>query len=166
MDFGKRLEAFRKASGLTQQQLGEKVGVSKLVIAYYEGETSYPPAHLVSPLATALNVSTGYLAQRVGDRCDLIAGVVGVRSCLAQWISYGQGIAVCIMGQLIDCCNGWSAGCWQGDTEQVVGGGMISQAGNLATGIGDGQQVAFAVVGVVGGFICRVGGGLSSNFTQ
>jgi len=61
MDFGKRLAAFRKASGLTQQQLGEKVGVSKRVIAYYEGETSYPPAHLVSPLATALNVTTDEL---------------------------------------------------------------------------------------------------------
>lgn len=61
MDFGKRLAGFRKASGLTQQQLGEKVGVSKRVIAYYEGETSYPPAHLVSPLAKALNVSTDEL---------------------------------------------------------------------------------------------------------
>lgn len=61
MDFGKRLAGFRKASGLTQQQLGEKVGVSKRVIAYYEGETSYPPAHLVSPLATALNVTTDEL---------------------------------------------------------------------------------------------------------
>jgi transcriptional regulator with XRE-family HTH domain len=61
IDFGKRLARFRKASGLTQQQLGEKVGVSKRVIAYYEGETSYPPAHLTGPLAKALNVSTDEL---------------------------------------------------------------------------------------------------------
>jgi transcriptional regulator with XRE-family HTH domain len=27
------------------------------VIAYYEGETNYPPAHLIEPLAKALNVS-------------------------------------------------------------------------------------------------------------
>jgi transcriptional regulator with XRE-family HTH domain len=61
IDFGKRLAGFRKTSGLTQQQLGDKVGVSKRVIAYYEGETSYPPAHLVGPMAKALNVSTDEL---------------------------------------------------------------------------------------------------------
>lgn len=61
LDFGKRLVAMRKASGLTQQQLGEKVGVSKRVIAYYEGETDYPPTHLIVPLAKALNVSTDEL---------------------------------------------------------------------------------------------------------
>ena len=37
------------------------VGVSKRVIAYYEGETSYPPAHLLGPLAMALHVSTDEL---------------------------------------------------------------------------------------------------------
>jgi transcriptional regulator with XRE-family HTH domain len=61
IDFGKRLARFRKASGLTQQQLGEKVGVSKRVVAYYEGETNYPPAHLIGPLATALNISADEL---------------------------------------------------------------------------------------------------------
>lgn len=61
IDFGKTLARFRKASGLTQEQLGEQVGVSKRVIAYYEGETSYPPAHLIGPLAKALNVSTDEL---------------------------------------------------------------------------------------------------------
>jgi len=45
-DFGKRLSDLRKALGLTQKQLGEKVGVSNRVIAYYEGETDYP----LSPL--------------------------------------------------------------------------------------------------------------------
>ena len=60
-DFGKRLAKFRKASGLTQQQLGDKVGVSKRVIAYYEGETKYPPTHLIAPLSQALNVSADEL---------------------------------------------------------------------------------------------------------
>jgi transcriptional regulator with XRE-family HTH domain len=60
-NFGKRLARFRKSSGLTQQQLGDRVGVSKRVIAYYEGETKYPPAHLVLPLAEALSVTTDEL---------------------------------------------------------------------------------------------------------
>lgn len=37
------------------------VGVSKRVIAYYEGETTYPPAHLIVPLSEALKVSTDEL---------------------------------------------------------------------------------------------------------
>jgi transcriptional regulator with XRE-family HTH domain len=57
IDFGERLAALRKVKGLTQQQLGEKAGVSKRVIAYYEGETKYPPAHLIVPLSEALGVS-------------------------------------------------------------------------------------------------------------
>ena len=61
IDFGKRLADFRKSKGLTQQQLGEMISVSKRVIAYYEGETKYPPAHLIIPLAKALNISTDEL---------------------------------------------------------------------------------------------------------
>jgi len=61
MNFGKKLARLRKAGGLTQQQLGDKVGVSKRVIAYYEGETNYPPTHLIVPLAKALGVSTDEL---------------------------------------------------------------------------------------------------------
>lgn len=60
-DFRSRLTALRKEQGLTQTQLGEKVGVSCRVIAYYEGETVYPPAHLIEPLARALNISTDEL---------------------------------------------------------------------------------------------------------
>jgi transcriptional regulator with XRE-family HTH domain len=60
-DFGKRLANLRKQRGLTQAQLGEKVGVSYRVIAYYEGESKYPPAHLLAPLAKALRVSTDEL---------------------------------------------------------------------------------------------------------
>jgi len=60
-DFGKRLANLRKELGLTQTELGEKVGVSCRVIAYYEGETHYPPAHLIEPLAKALKISTDEL---------------------------------------------------------------------------------------------------------
>jgi len=59
--FGKRLAYYRKAKGLTQKELGEQVGVANRVIAYYEGETNYPPAHLIVPLAKALGISTDEL---------------------------------------------------------------------------------------------------------
>ena len=56
--FGQRLAQVRKESGDTQTELGQEVGVSQRVIAYYEGETQYPPANLLPDLARALNVST------------------------------------------------------------------------------------------------------------
>jgi transcriptional regulator with XRE-family HTH domain len=59
--FGQRLAYYRKAKGLTQQALGESVGVSNRVIAYYEGETDYPPAHLIVPLANALGITADEL---------------------------------------------------------------------------------------------------------
>ncbi len=61
IDFGKKMAELRKSRGFTQQKLGDLVGVSKRVIAYYEGETKYPPAHLIIPLAKALNLTTDEL---------------------------------------------------------------------------------------------------------
>ncbi len=55
--FGKRLTLLRKARGLTQQELGNKIGVSKRAIAYYEGETHNPPANKLDSLAKALEVT-------------------------------------------------------------------------------------------------------------
>ncbi len=59
--FGKRLAHFRKARGLTQTELGNKIGVSKRVLSYYERKASYPPAHLLIPIAKALRVSVDEL---------------------------------------------------------------------------------------------------------
>jgi len=55
--FGKRLVAFRKTARLTQDTLARKVGVSRRVIAYYEGETEHPPTTILPRLAQALGVS-------------------------------------------------------------------------------------------------------------
>jgi len=61
IDFGKRLASLRQAAGLTQQELGDRIGASRRVIAYYEAESKYPPAHLLVPLAKALSISTDVL---------------------------------------------------------------------------------------------------------
>jgi transcriptional regulator with XRE-family HTH domain len=59
--FGPRLAELRKACGLTQQELGERVGVSQRMMAYYEQEDSQPPGALLVELAKALEVSTDEL---------------------------------------------------------------------------------------------------------
>jgi transcriptional regulator with XRE-family HTH domain len=70
-DFGKRLARFRKAKGLTQAHLGDLVGVSNRVIAYYEKEPQYPPSRLIVPLAKALGVSSDELLGMKEAKPDL-----------------------------------------------------------------------------------------------
>ena len=59
--FGQRLKAIRTSKALTQQELGERVGVSQRVVAYYEADDAQPPGALLVELATALDVSADEL---------------------------------------------------------------------------------------------------------
>jgi len=55
--FGRRLAAFRKAAGFTQEELASEIEVSRRMIAYYEGETQHPPTTILPRLSQALGVS-------------------------------------------------------------------------------------------------------------
>ncbi len=59
--FGARLAELRKAAGFTQQQLADEVGVSRRMVAYYEGQTEHPPTTLLPAIARALKLSTDAL---------------------------------------------------------------------------------------------------------
>jgi transcriptional regulator with XRE-family HTH domain len=59
--FGGKLFEVRRRKGLTQKQLGEKIGVSKRVVAFYEGDTEGPPPDLLKKIADALGVTVSYL---------------------------------------------------------------------------------------------------------
>ena len=58
---GDRLAALRKAAGFTQTDLARELGVSRRMIAYYEGETKYPPSAILPRLAQALGVTADEL---------------------------------------------------------------------------------------------------------
>ena len=55
--FGARLVVLRKVAGYTQTELANELGVTRRMVAYYEGETEHPPAHLLPGLAKALGVT-------------------------------------------------------------------------------------------------------------
>jgi len=55
--FGQRLTELRKSRGLTQTELGQRVGVSNRVIAYYEVDDAQPPGALLVDLARELQVT-------------------------------------------------------------------------------------------------------------
>ena len=59
--FGKRLRTIRLARGMTQEELGDAVGVSNRVIAYYEADDSQPPGAMLMDLAKTRQVTSDEL---------------------------------------------------------------------------------------------------------
>ena len=57
LSFGQRLVQIRKSKGLTQVELGERIGVSQRIIHHYENKAEYPPTQKLIELAQALDMS-------------------------------------------------------------------------------------------------------------
>ena len=66
-DFPARLKELRKLSGLTQEQMGSIIGVSKYAIHLYEKGTNYPDAKGLIALAEHFHVSIDYLVGRTDN---------------------------------------------------------------------------------------------------
>ena len=61
MEFHERLSFLRKAAGLTQEQLGAQVGVTRQAVSKWESGQVSPDAATVARLCGALNVSADFL---------------------------------------------------------------------------------------------------------
>lgn len=61
-DFGLILKGQREKLGLTQKQLGNRIGVSEGMISRYENNMSEPSFDMVRSFAAIFNVSMDYLA--------------------------------------------------------------------------------------------------------
>lgn len=59
--FGKRMAAIRKETGYSQRELAAELGISQRMVAYYEGQTEYPPVHLLPALSEIFGISTDAL---------------------------------------------------------------------------------------------------------
>lgn len=60
-NFGKRVKELRENAGLTQQQLAERIWVSKSAISNYELYERNPSPEILVKLARVFHVSTDYL---------------------------------------------------------------------------------------------------------
>jgi transcriptional regulator with XRE-family HTH domain len=78
MEFPSRLRELRKQRKLTQEQLGQKIDVTKVSISCYENGTRTPDMETLQRLADALEVSVDYLLGRTeaspGPTAEQIAG--------------------------------------------------------------------------------------------
>lgn len=61
MNFGEKLKALRKSKNMTQNQLGNNLGVAKSVISYYENGDRYPSYSVLVKIAHTFHVTTDYL---------------------------------------------------------------------------------------------------------
>lgn len=61
VDFGNRLKQLRIREGYTQQQLADKLGVTKSVVSYYELQERYPSPDVLIRLAHVFCVTTDFL---------------------------------------------------------------------------------------------------------
>jgi transcriptional regulator with XRE-family HTH domain len=59
--FGERLASLRKSAGFTQVELAAELGISKRMVAYYEGPTATPPANFLPQIAAVLGVTIDQL---------------------------------------------------------------------------------------------------------
>jgi len=61
MKLGENIRLYRTGAGMTQEQLGEKVGVSAQAVSKWESEASLPDTALLPEIAEALSVSVDTL---------------------------------------------------------------------------------------------------------
>jgi transcriptional regulator with XRE-family HTH domain len=61
---GDRIRRFRLAKGLTQIELGQRIGASQKVVTYYEVRGVSPPPELLVKMADVLEVTTDELLGR------------------------------------------------------------------------------------------------------
>ena len=61
VDFGNILKKLRMQEGYTQQQLAEKLGITKSVVSYYELQERYPSPDVLIRLSYIFHVTTDYL---------------------------------------------------------------------------------------------------------
>ena len=61
VDFGANLKKLRLQEGLTQQQLADRLGVTKSVVRYYELQERYPSPEVLTKLSFVFHVSTDFL---------------------------------------------------------------------------------------------------------
>jgi len=63
MGIGKRLKEARERAGLTQEELGRKIGVTGSSITNYEKETSHPKEPIMYKLIDVLDIEPNFLFQ-------------------------------------------------------------------------------------------------------
>ena len=81
--FGQRMAAFRIAKGLSQAALGEKLGMTRDRVAYYERVSSNPSFEILQKVSDFFGVTVGELLNDAAPRAVAKPGPASVLEQLA-----------------------------------------------------------------------------------
>ena len=68
MELSERIAQVRKQAGLSQEQLGEKLGVSRQAVSKWESGQTNPDISYITAMCQLFNVSSDWLL--FGEDCD------------------------------------------------------------------------------------------------
>ena len=72
---GDKLKSLRTAQKMTQQQLGERIGVAKSIVSYYESGDRYPSYDVLVRIAHVFHTTTDYLLDIAKDNVVDVTGL-------------------------------------------------------------------------------------------
>ena len=117
MTFGEKLLTLRKQSGLSQEQLAERLDVTRQAVSRWESDTAYPETDKIVRMAALFGVSCDYLLgvsnepSPTGDKppspvTRLLREAVGRKVLLAFYEE--NDFIFCDWSRILDFDGGWA----------------------------------------------------------
>ena len=143
MNIANRIQTLRKSRGISQEELADKIGVSRQAVSKWESEQSFPDIEKIILLSDYFKVTTDYLLKGIEPIADTpknefdarifsilgtVLNFIGLVTAIVIWIERQTAISVAI-GVVI-----MAIGC------------MCFTIGQL---IGDNKKTAFFIFGIV-----------------
>ena len=101
MKFGQKVQEQRKKAGFLQQELADKLGITKRTLANYEGGNSYPQNRsLYTKLADVFNVDINYFLTEDEEFLTHAAEIYGKKGQTQAQIILDQAAALFAGGEL------------------------------------------------------------------
>lgn len=71
MNIADRIQILRKSRGISQEELADKMGVSRQAVSKWESEQSSPDIDKIVPLSEYFDVTTDYLLKGIEPLADV-----------------------------------------------------------------------------------------------
>ena len=108
MNMADRIQQLRKAKGFSQEELADRVGVSRQAVSKWESEQSLPDVEKVALLSDELDTTTGYLLKGIEPAGKeegrpsavvlsvfaLALEVIGIVAAVTVWLQWQVPLAV------------------------------------------------------------------------
>ena len=123
MNIADRIQSLRKVKGISQEELADRVGVSRQAVSKWESEQSIPDLDKIIVMSDYFNVTTDYILKGIEPTEDC----KGKSNALTSKILYVASTAFITIG-LLCAVGGWH----EEQTAESIWGSMIIQAVGVA----------------------------------